>query len=411
MKIGVVGYGAEGKSAEAYFRARGDDVAILTTDDELAGYDLLIRSPGVHPAKLPEGAQVSSVTNEFLEQCPAPIYGVTGTKGKGTTSSLLAASLKEAGLTVHLGGNIGVPALDLLPQIQPDDVVVLELSSFQLIDARRSPHVAVCLMVAPEHLDYHADEEEYWDAKGNIFAHQSPSDVAVYNADNQQSFILASTSAASKVPYDASGRVQEGAHVRDEAIWYADTRICSVSDVALLGRHNLQNVCAAVAAAWHDTQDVAAITRAIKSFKGLPFRLQDVGMVDGVRYVNDSIGTTPESAIAAAQAFDEPKVMILGGSDKGSNYVAMAHEIVKGNVTGVVLIGQMADVIAGELEIVGYPAAQVQRAASMTEAVAKARAVAQPGSVVLLSPACASFGMFTGYKDRGEQFNAAVSAL
>jgi len=411
MKVGIVGYGVEGKSAEKYWRGLGNEVTILDTDQKLTGYDLLVRSPGVHPSKLPEDVRVTSVTNEFMEQCPAPIFGVTGTKGKGTTSSLLAAMLKEAGHTVHLGGNIGVPALDLLPQIKPDDIVVLEMSSFQLMDAKQSPHVAVCLMIAPEHLDYHADEQEYWDAKGNIFAHQQPTDVAIYNANDQQSMNLAYTSAGERIPYDALGKQRSGAYVADEAIWYQDTHICSVADVALLGRHNLQNVCAAVAAAWHETQDLAALQRAISSFRGLPYRLQLVGDKQGVKYINDSIGTTPESAIAAIQAFTEPKVLILGGSDKGARYTEMAKVITNANVLGVVLIGQMGPIIGEELRMAGFAPDKLQIGETMLDAVHKASVMAESGSVVLLSPACASFGMFDNYKDRGDQFNKAVGEL
>lgn len=411
MKVALVGYGVEGKSAEAYWLAKGDDVTICDTDSDLTGYDLLVRSPGVHPRKLPEGAHVTSVTNEFMAVCPVPIFGVTGTKGKGTTSSLLSEMLRNAGKTVHLGGNIGVPALDLLPNIQQDDIVVLELSSFQLMDAKKSPHVSVCLMIAPEHLDYHSDEQEYWDAKGNIFAHQVASDIAIYNKNNQMSVDLAYTSAGTKIPYDAEGVDRSGAYVLDGAIWYQDTRICSVSDVALLGRHNLQNVCAAVAAAWHETQDVAAITQAIQGFKGLPYRLQDVATIRGVRYINDSIGTTPESTIAAVEAFAKPKVLILGGSDKGASFTDMAQSITASNVSGVVIIGETGDQIASELQMAGYPDDQVKRAASMQDAVTQCSELAEAGEAVLLSPACASFDMFDSYKDRGDQFNAAVAAL
>lgn len=411
MKVGIVGYGVEGKSAEAYYKAKGHEVIILDTDMDLTGYDLLVRSPGVHPSKLPHDVAVTSVTNEFMAQCPAPIFGVTGTKGKGTTSSLIAEMLKAAGKTVHLAGNIGVPALDLLPQIKSDDIVVLELSSFQLIDAKKSPHVAVCLMIAPEHLDYHSDEQEYWSAKGNIFAHQQSTDVAIYNKNDQQSMDLAFTSAGTKIPYDAEGVGKHGAYVSDEAIWYQETRICSVSDVALLGRHNLQNVCAAVAAAWHEEVAVLDIAKAIKSFQGLPFRLQSIATVNDVLYVNDSIGTTPESTIAAVQAFTEPKVLILGGSDKGATFTDMAKVIARSNVRGIVIMGQTGDHLTNELQMAGYPEDQIRRADSMTEAVAKCAEISEAGDVVLLSPACASFDMFESYKDRGEQFNSAVRSL
>lgn len=411
MKVAIVGYGVEGKSAEAYWKAKGHDIAICDTDSDLTGYDLLVRSPSVHPSKLPEDATVTTVTNEFMNVCPAPIFGVTGTKGKGTTASLLTAILQQAGKTVHLGGNIGVAALDMLPDIKPDDIVVLELSSYQLMDIKKSPHVSVCLMVVPEHLDYHTDEQEYWDAKGNIFAHQGSTDIAIYNKNNQVSMNLAYTSAGQKIPYDAEGVDKSGAYVSDGAIWYQDTRICSVSDVSLPGRHNLQNVCAAVAAAWHETQAVSDIAQAIKTFKGLPYRLQDIRTVGGVRYINDSFATTPESTIAAVQAFTEPKVLILGGFNKKSIFTDMAQVIASSNVSDIVMIGETADQIISELDQAGYPMQQVHRASSMPDIIEQASQLAKPGSVVLLSPACASWDMFASYKDRGNQFNAAVNAL
>ena len=410
MRVGIVGYGVEGKSAEAYWRALGDDVTILTTDDDLNGYDLLVRSPGVHPSKLPEGANVTSATNEFLDKCPAPIFGVTGTKGKGTTASLLTEMLRAAGKTVYLGGNIGTSALDFLDKVKPDDIVVLELSSFQLMDAKKSPHVAICLMIAPEHLDYHADEQEYWDAKGNIFAHQGPTDIAIYNQNDQMSMNLAYTSAGTKIPYDVTGGNQEGAYVSDGQIWYQETPICSVADVALLGAHNLQNVCAAVTAAWHETIDIAALGTAISAFKGLPYRLEEAATVNGVRYINDSISTTPESTIAAIRAFSGPKLLILGGSDKGVVYADMAEEIAKHQVKAVALIGETANQIEAELKMAGYPDSQIERSDTLQEAVGGLSQIAESGDVMLLSPACASFGMFKNYRDRGDQFNTAVRA-
>lgn len=409
MKVAIVGYGVEGKSAEAYWRTKGDDVTVCTTESDLNGYDLLVRSPGVHPSKLPEDAEVTSVTNEFMAVCPAPIFGVTGTKGKGTTASLLAEMLKNAGKTVHLGGNIGVPALDLLPQIKTDDIVVLELSSFQLMDAKKSPHVSVCLMVAPEHLDYHADEQEYWNAKGNIFAHQGPDDIAIYNRNNQMAMDLAHTSAGSKIPYDAEGIDKSGAYVSDETIWYQDTRICNVSDVALLGRHNLQNVCAALAATRQETQDVPAVVKAIREFQGLPYRLQEVATVGGVRYINDSFGVQPDATKAAIESFEGPKVLILGGVDRNLSYADLADQIAKNTIRGIVLIGETAKGIQSELDSRDIPCEVVE--GDMRTIVRRATDMAQEGDVVILSPACASFDMFKDYIDRGEQFTAAVKEL
>jgi UDP-N-acetylmuramoylalanine--D-glutamate ligase len=411
MRIGIVGYGVEGKSAEKYWSALGHDITILDTTQDLTGYDMLVRSPSVHPNKLPEGAKVTTVTSEFFAKCPVPIIGVTGTKGKGTTSTLITEMLRAAGKTVHLGGNIGVSALDLLPDIKADDVVVLELSSYQLMDVKKSPHISVCLMLAPEHLDYHTDEQEYWDAKGNIFAHQEQTDVAIYNHNDQMSTDLAYTSSGTRIPYDVTGSAQEGSYVLDGQIWYQDTPICKTSDVALLGAHNLQNVCAAVSAAWQVTNDVAALKTAISAFTGLPYRLQDISTVNGVRYINDSFGTTPEATYAAIDAFAEPELLILGGYDKKISFTDMAQKIVKSQVKAVTTMGQTAEQIESELKMAGYPEDQIRKVETLQEAVEHLAQIAEPGDVVLLSPACASWDMFENYKQRAEQFNQAVRDL
>lgn len=245
--------------------------------------------------------------------------------------------------------------------------------------------------------------------QGNIFAHQGAADLAIYNLNSQPAADLAYTSAGVKIPYDAEGADKSGAYVADKAIWYQDTRICSVSDVALLGRHNLQNVCAAVAAAWQVSQEVPSIATAIQNFQGLPYRLQDLGVVSGIRYINDSFGVQPDAAMAAIQSFEESKVLILGGVDRNLSYADLADAVGKSNVRGVVLIGETAQQIQSELQIRNVVCEIVE--GDMKTIVQHATDMAQPGDVVILSPACASFDMFKDYIDRGNQFNAAVKEL
>lgn len=439
MKVAILGFGSQGASSLEYWQKRGDEVTVCDDSPEievpggvecrkgadylkcLGDFDVIVRSPSVHPRQILEAnpdtpeilEKVTTNTNEFFRaSLSRNIIGVTGTKGKGTTSTLIARILEAAGHKVHLGGNIGIPPLELLKDdIQPDDWVVLELANFQLIDIKHSPHIGVCLMVEAEHMDWHKDTDEYADAKQQMFRWQSADDVAIFYAENDLSRQIAEAGEGRKIPYFES----PGAVVADGKIVIDGQDICSVEDVKLLGEHNLQNVCAAVTAAWQVTQDVEAICGAIQSFSGLPFRLEFIREVDGVEFYNDSFGTTPETAIVAIEAFKEPKVLILGGSDKGAVYADLAKTVISQDIRHIVAIGQTGERILTEIDKLD-PAGKVGRALlegkpSMTEIVAVAKDKAQPGDVVLLSTASASFDMFKNYTDRGEQFNQAVRSL
>lgn len=431
MKIAILGYGLQGRSAYEYWR-EGNEITICDADEKLKlppdtesqlgafylrrleRFDLVVRSPSVHPNDIVKDNspaildKVTTVTNEFFKVCPTKnVIGVTGTKGKGTTCTLITKMLEADGRRVHLGGNIGTPPLDMLKAgIKPDDWVVLELANFQLIDLKYSPHITICLMVVPEHLDWHVETDEYFSAKSQLFLHQTDQDYAIYYADNKISERIASTGAGWKIPYIAA----PGARVSGDNIVVDNQTICPVSEVKLLGQHNLQNVCAAVTAVWKITQNVMAIRSVLTSFNGLEHRLELVRELDGARYYNDSFGTTPETAIVAIQAFQEPKVIILGGSDKGADYGELAKVVAKSNIRKVLLIGEQAGRIKEALSAAGATDT-MPGGETISEIVATARAQAQPGDVVLLSPACASFDMFKNYQDRGEQFKKAVLAL
>jgi UDP-N-acetylmuramoylalanine--D-glutamate ligase len=300
-----------------------------------------------------------------------------------------------------------VPPLTFLKELDQKSWVVLELSSFQLIDLRYSPHLAVCLMVVPEHLDWHRDLEEYLTAKEQLFAHQTIDDIAVYFADNDYSYRIASAGLGQEVPYCAA----PGAVVENEAIMIDGQVICELSDLKLLGAHNWQNACAAVTTLWRaGFTDPEPLRKALQEFSGLPHRLELVAEVNGANYYDDSFATTPESAIVAIQAFMQPKVVILGGSDKGADYAELAHVIAGSEVKHVVLVGDQAERIKDSLDQTGFHAYELG-GTSMTDIVHQAYTLARPGDVVLLSPACASFDMFKNYKDRGDQFKTAVLAL
>jgi len=432
MKIALIGFGEQGRAAYAYWRSADNEITICDRNESielpediqaqlgiyylhhLDQFDLIVRSPSVHPSEIVAQnsaeilTKVTTVTNEFLRVCPSRnIIGVTGTKGKGTTSTLIAKMLEADGRRVHLGGNIGTPPLDLLNNdIHADDWVVLELANFQLIDLKSSPHIAVCLMVAPEHLDWHANAQEYYDAKTQLFRYQTGDDIAIYFDKNEISKRIAGSGKGVKIPYMSS----PGCEVVGGVFQIEGHEICQTSELKLLGKHNWQNACAAVTAVWNVTQNIEAMRKVLTTFTGLEHRLELVRELDGVEYYDDSFGTTPETAIVAIQAFSQPKIVILGGSDKAASYDDLAETVVSSNVRKVLLIGEQAERIGYALEDAGYHDHQ-PGGENMTEIVSNARGVASSGDVVLLSTACASFGMFKNYKDRGDQFQTAVNSL
>lgn len=445
MKIAILGYSSQGEAAYEYWNSPENELTVCDSRTDLqlpqdaksqlgpdylknlSGFDLIVRgAPSIHPRDIQAANsealdilnKVTSVTNEFFKVCPSQnIIGVTGTKGKGTTSTLIAKISEAAGKRVHLGGNIGTPPLSMLKAgIQPDDWVVLELANFQLIDLKHSPKIAVCLMVVPEHMDWHENMEEYVTAKQQLFRWQKPDDLAVYNHHSAHSQEVAGVSPAQKIVYDVPPPTEapldkSGAYVDANTIFMGMTAIANTNEVALLGHHNLENVCAAIAATWEVIgRDVIAVKKVITSFTGLEHRLELVRELNGVKYYDDSFGTTPETAIVAIQAFQQPKVVILGGSDKGAEYDDLAHVVATSNVRAAITIGDQGPRITEALKKAGFESI-IQGGSTMTEIINQAKSAAQTGDVVLLSTACASFDMFKNYKDRAEQFQAAVKSL
>ena len=449
MKIGIVGWGVEGQSAYHYFgpehdylivneEPRGDfppesdkvkiqfisqartpgltgNVKDLSYLNGLEACDKIIYSPTAYK-NLKEhfgddpGVWGKATTERhiFFETVKTRnLIGVTGSKGKGTTSTLVAKLLEAQGKKVYLGGNIGRGFLDFVREVSPDDWVVLELSNFQLQDFPYSPHIAVCLMVTKEHLDYHPNMDEYVEAKTGMFRHQKSDDIAVYFAKNEYSKKIADYSPGKKIPYYEA----PGAFVRDDGmIAIGQTEVINKKEVKLLGEHNLQNICAALTAVFEAVGSVDKAAAVLSSFSGLEHRLELVRELEGIKYYDDSFATTPEAAVVALKAFDGPKVVILGGSDKGLAFEPLADEVVKSNVRQVIAIGITAERIADLLKSRGFTNI-IPGLRTMPEIVAAARKAAQPGNVVLLSTGCASFGLFKDYKERGNQFKAAVREL
>lgn len=450
MKIIIAGYGIEGISNLVYFQQKFPGAEFVVTDERLADKlpaipdgvklisgknvfseqlddaDLVVRTASLPPRNIKTNGKIWSATNEFFDKCPAPIIGVTGTKGKGTTCSLIASILQQAEQTVHLVGNIGVPALDVLPNIKKTDIVVYELSSFQLWDLKKSPHIAVVLMIEPDHLNVHADFADYLNAKKNIRCHQRLGDVCLYHPTNKYSREVAA------VPLDRPPDTGDNhgdtldfaqryaipdddqVYVQDGYFCVQNRRICSTSHLRLPGAHNLENACAAMSAVTELPINVTdeQYAAGLESFTGLSHRLKFVAEKNGVKYYDDSISTTPGSAIAALKAFTEPKILILGGSDKGADYAELVQEIARQNMRAVIVNGANASEIIEVLHKNKVSCQVVQlEMTSMLAVVETAASQAQPGDVVILSPAAASFDMFKSYNDRGEQFVAAVEKL
>ena len=456
MKIIIAGYGVEGISNLIYFRQKFPDAEFVVADErpvdklptipdgvklisgknafseQLSDADLVVRTASLPPRNIKTNGKIWSATNEFFDKCPAPIIGVTGTKGKGTTCSLIASILQQAGQTVHLVGNIGVPALDVLPKIKKTDIVVYELSSFQLWDLEKSPHVAVVLMIEPDHLNVHTDFADYLKAKKNIRCHQYLGDVCLYHPTNKYS------REGAAMPFDglldrqghamceccgddALDFAQRYAIPDDDQVYVQDgyfcvqnRQICSTSHLRLPGTHNLENACAAMSAVTELSITVTdeQYAAGLESFTGLPHRLKFVAEENDVKYYDDSISTTPGSAIAALKAFTEPKILILGGSDKGADYTELAQEIARRQMRAVIVNGANASEIIEILHKNKVSCQVVQlEMATIPTVVEAAAGLAQPGDVVILSPAAASFDMFKSYNDRGEQFVAAVEKL
>jgi UDP-N-acetylmuramoylalanine--D-glutamate ligase len=423
-KNAVVGEGIEGQSSARWLKANGADVTILDEKqgedylDGLDDYDLVVRSPGIKISTLEKFVKREKITSQikiFFDLCPSEIIGVTGTKGKGTTSSLIYEMLKIQGFDVYLGGNIGLPPFEFLDKLNAQSKVVLELSSFQLMDLKKSPHVAVMLMITSEHLDWHSSVEEYIDAKRNIVRHQSEKDFAILNRDypaTNESDIYTN----GKVYHVSRERetANEGSFVKDGKVWLrtevGEIPVVDIEEILLPGKHNLENVCAAVMAAGLVGVSVENMASVLQTFKGLEHRLELVATTNGVRYYDDSFSTTPETAIAAIQAFKDPEVLILGGSSKNSDFKELGEVISKSeNVKLIIGIGEEWERIKEQIAESLSPIPVIEGAKDMTTIIAAAYKLAVPGDVVLLTPACASFGMFKNYKDRGEQFKQEIN--
>ena len=386
--------------------------------------EIIFRTPGMK-YYLPElsearrrGAAVTSDIELFFDLCPCKIIAVTGSDGKTTTTTILAEMLKASGKTVHLGGNIGTPLLPRIESIAPDDFAVVELSSFQLISMRRSPDVAVVTNVSPNHLDMHKDMQEYIDAKKNIILHQNAFGRAVLNADNGITADFAEAVRGETLMFRRRKKCDYGAWLNNDnqiimSLGGRDVPVMNAADIKIPGSHNIENYLAAVSALWGYVEPEVMV-RIAKTFGGVEHRSEFVRELDGVRYYNDSIGTTPSrTSNGMLSLFDQKLILIAGGYDKKIPFDSFGPVVVN-KVKTLVLMGATARQIEASVKAApqyrdGSP--RILHVNSLGEAVNVCRREAVTGDIVALSPACASFDMFPNYETRGEEFKKLVNLL
>jgi len=384
--------------------------------DDVCG-EVVFRTPGLrydHPGLVKAQANGAIITSEmevFMDLCPAKIIAITGSDGKTTTTTLIYNMLKEAGFHTYLGGNIGTPLLARVGEMCETDYVVLELSSFQLHTMQHSPHIAVVTNITPNHLDYHTDYQEYIDAKKNIFYHQSSKDIAVFNLDNEITSGFVKKAAGRVLTF--SKTCQSADVYFDGKDIYADgKKMLSASDIKIPGSHNVENYMTAIGAV-KDLVPLNAIVTVSKTFGGVPHRIELVRELDGVKYYNSSIDSSPNRTINTLNVFKEPVVLIAGGKDKGIPYAEIGKPILD-HVKVLILIGATSQVIydAVKAEMTQQnKEIPVYFETEYKEAVQRARNVADAGDVVLLSSASTSFDMFRNFEERGNLFKELVNKL
>ena len=407
MKIALLGYGKEGQAAEKYFKKHFDaecDIFENFTPEEIkqkdySAYDIILRSPSVPPLGLPNE---SSLTRYFFDHCPCPIIGVTATKGKGTTCSFIKSILDSLDEDACLVGNIGTPAIEVLDSLKPTSVVIYEMSSFQLWDLTKSPHIAVIGHLEPDHLNVHKDYEDYLNAKANITRWQTADDYLIYYSKNPETVKIANTSKATKVPYPYN--------VSDDIL----------EAIYLPGQHNQENALAAIAAVASYKnispdefirEKKSQIIAGLSNFHGLPHRLEFLRELNNVRYYDDNFSTNPSSTRVAVNSFPRNDlVLIVGGRDK-TNYEDLPeiYEILKApQIKKIVLIGESGHELTSRYQDSRFIATEsLEQAVS----IAKSNAEKLENSVVIMSPAAASFDMFKNVYDRGDQFKKLIKSL
>lgn len=444
-QVVVLGFGREGRAFYQFFRNIFPHDKLIIADvnkelkfpndkniqvyvgenylDSVKQADIIVKSPGI-PPELPQirqavasGAELTSSTKIFFDNCPAPIIGVTGTKGKSTAASLIYQVLKAGGKKVFLAGNIGEPVLPYLKPAKKDNLVVMELSSHQLFDLNKSPHIAVLLNLYPEHLDYYQDFEKYKMAKSRITLFQKPTDFLIYRSSNPGAAGIAGLTRAKTIPFRIKKDWEIGCFVEDGHIVFINNgkkeKTIAVKDVPLVGRFNLHNVMPAVIVGRLLGIPIEIINKAIKNFKPLQLRLELVGKFRGVFFYNDPLATIPQATMAALEALrDNVETLLLGGFDRGTDFSGLAKELLKSSVKNLILFPTSGTRIKTAIEKIAPHQTKMAYYFSdnMKDAVDIAYRKTSPGKICLHSPASPSFVGFKDYRDRGDQFKKFVTA-
>lgn len=381
-------------------------------------HDVIFRTPGLRPdvpaleAAKERGAEITSEMEVFFQTCPCRIIAVTGSDGKTTTTTIISELLKAAGYNVYVGGNIGKPLLADTPGMEQDDIVVLELSSFQLMTMKQSPDIAVVTNVTPNHLDVHKSMSEYIAAKENLFRYQASDTLAVFNLDNEITRAFSENAPGKVICFSRKEKPHNGVYLKDESIWSGDREVLPVGDILIPGVHNIENYMAAIAAVQTLVSD-DVIRRVAKTFGGVEHRIELVRKLRGVRYYNDSIASSPTRTIAGLRSFSEKVILIAGGYDKNIPFDELGPEIIE-HVKYLVLTGDTASKIRAAVEAApGYVGTNppIDEYGDFTRAVFAAHQAAEDGDVVIMSPACASFDKFKNFMVRGNAFKKIINEL
>ncbi len=388
-------------------------------DVEAIQPDYIVMSPGV-PLTIPpvkyakeHGIPVIGELELAYRNCKAPFAAITGTNGKTTTTTLIGELMKKTGRQVFVGGNIGVPIITYADKLQQEDIVVAEVSSFQLETVESfCPHLALMINLTPDHLDRHGDMAGYLAAKARIFENQKESDYLVLNYDDEALRNLAPQSRGKVIFFSQKHKLEEGVYLDgDQVMLKLDGQsvyICNADEIAIKGKHNLENAMGAIAFAYLSGVSAEDIRDVLMSFQGVEHRLEPVRTLKDVLYINDSKGTNPDSTIKAIEAYDRPIVIILGGKNKGVPFAELAG-LVKQRVKKAVLVGQAKEELAEALDAADFK--DYVRVESFEDAVTEAANLAEPGDIVLLSPACTSWDMFKSFEERGRLFKKLVMEL
>lgn len=381
----------------------------------LVGFDYIFKSPSTRfdlpelEAERARGAIVTSEMEKFFEFCPAKIIAITGSDGKTTTTTLVYKFIEAEGYRCHLGGNIGKPLFTELDNIGPSDYVVLELSSFQLNTIRKSPYRAIITNISPNHLDVHKDYEEYIDSKKNVFKYMSEEGLLVTNRDNIVTKDLDKENKGKTVFFSRLDNTIEGITVKDGYITVDNEKVLALSDIKLRGVHNIENLMAAIGVTRGIVKN-ETITEVVKNFYGVEHRLEFVREVDGVKFYNDSISSSPSRAIAGVNSFDEKLILIAGGYDKKVPFEMNFSNAMKEHVKKLVLVGATSDKIkAAVLRVTDE--IEIIKCNTFEDAVLTSKKIAQSGDVVLLSPGSASFDLFKNFEERGNLFKDIVNRM